>query len=268
MVIVVIGDVMLDIEAAGCLRENQEGARVCTIGSSWRYLPGGAANVAAEIAKLGHRAKVFGAIGHDWAGVELCQLTGGFGTLSRCAKSTTVKLRARTEEGIVARVDLEDAQGDFQYPFPKKLDFMGGADAIVFSDYCKGMFGDYCFDSVRQLCASGVPTVIDPHPGSDPALWSDCLVSTPNRREFEAMGEICEWTAVTLGGSGVALHRGHRFVAAFDAQERVFHGDVVGAGDAFTAALTIRIAEGAGMERAVYDAMCHATEYVKRPRWA
>src|SRR5579859_3398794 len=71
--VVVIGDVMLDVYIQGTVARISPEAPipVVEINEDDRKMPGGAANVAANITALGGRSAIIGTVGKDMAGKEL-----------------------------------------------------------------------------------------------------------------------------------------------------------------------------------------------------
>jgi bifunctional ADP-heptose synthase (sugar kinase/adenylyltransferase) len=266
--IVVIGDVMLDIEAQVKPRENFEDADCCFTGTDWSYVPGGAANVAALAASLGAEVCLYGAVGMDWAAVHLARSLGCCHHLDYSLQATIIKFRAREGKRVVARIDRE-SEWLRPYDFPRDLCSGDGPhpDCVIFSDYCKGVFGKGVAASVGiiiERCKRlGIPTVVDPHPKGVPGMWRGALVATPAAREYADFGT--EWTVVTGREKGAWLAHGVDAGDLFSARA-VADPQVVGAGDALTAGLGVALASGQTMEAALEYAVGVAAEYVARPR--
>lgn len=272
--IAVIGDVMLDIEAEVQPRPNYERADGCFIGSEWQYLPGGAANVAAILAALGADVTCFGAVADDWAGQILRSLLPQEGRhLANCLDSTTVKFRAREGPAIRCRVDRE-GRWIASAPFPRDICYANRQDfdAVVFSDYCKGMFTQFHAPSVSLLIErcneANIPTIVDPHPCGHAQMWQEATIATPAERELFALTLWrCRYTAVTLREKGCDLYQGSEKLGHFEA-EFVEAPQVVGAGDALTAAIATALAYGQSVWEAVQYGVDVAARYVANPRVA
>ena len=262
--ILVIGDIMLDIAAP--VRENTtyEDAAVSYIGECWRYYPGGAANVAAIVQRMGHEVTICGCLGSDWAGYELSKLLPVSRWISWGATATTIKLRAYSDQGVAVRLDCEVSEA-LTCPFPPSSSQF---DAVIFSDYYKGVFGPRVDSAkVRSIIDSGVPTIIDPHVRGRNGLWKGATVATPNEREHDSIGPIgTDWTAVTMGAAGANLFNGTRFHSSITQLNPCECPQVVGAGDAFTAALAVGLAEGQDIIDASISAVSFAGDYVSHPR--
>src|SRR5436305_782970 len=70
--ILVVGDVMLDAYVSGAASRISPEAPVPVVSvSRWKYIPGGAANVAANIRSLGARVALAGVTGIDESAVRL-----------------------------------------------------------------------------------------------------------------------------------------------------------------------------------------------------
>jgi D-beta-D-heptose 7-phosphate kinase/D-beta-D-heptose 1-phosphate adenosyltransferase len=141
------------------------------------------------------------------------------------------------------------------------VDF-AAVNAIVLSDYDKGVVTDSLARMViRQAHSRGIPVVVDSK-RLDPSLFVDCTVITPNRLEaFRMTGSsdpeiaarriaaiTCSAVLVTLGADGMLLVDGDRVDHIGSVAREV--ADITGAGDSVVAGLAIAIAEGRGL----YDA--------------
>jgi D-beta-D-heptose 7-phosphate kinase/D-beta-D-heptose 1-phosphate adenosyltransferase len=271
--ILVVGDVMLDIEALGVSRSNVEETEACYVGTEWVYLPGGAANVASLLHKAGADVTLCGAVGKDWGALELENLLEACDTyLSRSLPVTTIKLRAYEQGKVVAhtRLDREDPQlGNMVYP-----EGLRRYDAIVLSDYAKGVFSPEgpCGEWLQEAVLGVVdcPVVVDPHPrnGREPMDWTGATLATPNLSEWHALGlGGAEWTAVTLGADGCDLRNAKgELVGHYACAQAVSNPQVVGAGDSFTAACALGLAGGLEVTDVVRAAVSFAANYVRRGR--
>ncbi|HWV58550.1 MAG TPA: PfkB family carbohydrate kinase, partial [Longimicrobiales bacterium] len=109
----VVGDVMLDTYLRGAVSRVSPEAPVPIVHVTEEFhAPGGAANVAANVAALGATCDLVGLIGRDLAGLELEQLLGRMGIASDGLlrtddRPTTVKTRVMAGHHQVARYDRE-----------------------------------------------------------------------------------------------------------------------------------------------------------------
>lgn len=273
--ILVAGDVMLDIFVWGRISRISPEAPVPVVDvQREEAYPGGAANVARNLAALGAGVSLLGRIGRDAQADHLAQLLeeGGIDTapLIRSPKvPTTVKTRiiARTQQ--VVRVDrekctpldgadLEQARAAIEQAVP-------ASDAVIVEDYGKGMITQPLAEALAGACrAHDKIWTIDPNP-HNPLAWPAPTAVKPNRSEaFLAAGmpftddpaaldvlgpALLElWRAgmvlITLGEHGMELFEpaGHRYHSPTKARE-VF--DVSGAGDTAIAVFTLALASGA-----------------------
>ena len=114
--VLVVGDLMLDQYIRGTVSRISPEAPVCVIEEqSVSYIPGGAGNVAANLASLGANVCVVGGIGNDHGG-ELLQQTlerqgvNVSGMVSLSARPTTTKTRVVAHSQQMIRIDREEAR--------------------------------------------------------------------------------------------------------------------------------------------------------------
>lgn len=273
--IAVAGDFMLDHFIWGRASRLSAEAPVPVVESTAEtFHPGGAGNVAANLAALGAVALPFGITGRDDAGHRLRQALRKQGIetdglIATSERRTTLKLRiietARKHQ--VARVDTETSA-----PAPERLArrlagslLESRCDTVIISDYDKGVITPAFLAAVLPVLRKrGTPVFLDPRP-RHAALYRPVSVITPNRKEAEAITGIAihddrtlrqaaeallrmtEGSAVliTLSDEGMALlesnGRWHRIPTV---SREVY--DVTGAGDTVVAAFALAHAAGAG----------------------
>lgn len=121
----------------------------------------------------------------------------------------------------------------------------------------------------------GVPVLINPAPavGMDIQLLKRAYIITPNRHEAEMLfGK--DWASgmkaaeikravVTLGGEGAAVYEDGKVTNIAPINAKVV--DTTGAGDCFTAALAVKLCEGAELQNAASFANKAASIAVSRP---
>ena len=154
--------------------------------------PGGAANVALNIAELGASVTLMGIIGDDEAGAELTRLLEAKNihcdlTVSR-NHPTTTKLRVISQHQQLIRADFEDRTPDSDTLKNLEAAFLEALplfDVIIFSDYGKGTLGD---PQPLLLAAKeqGAQTIVDPKSNSFHRYAGATLI-TPNFKEFQAV---------------------------------------------------------------------------------
>jgi D-beta-D-heptose 7-phosphate kinase / D-beta-D-heptose 1-phosphate adenosyltransferase len=227
--------------------------------------PGGAANVALNLAALGAGSVLSAIIGTDDRGRLLTALLEQRGV--RCesvrspALSTIHKLRVLARSQQLLRVDaeqsLEPCAAELGALFAKQV---AQADAVVLSDYGKGTLSRAA-ELVAACRGAGVPVLIDPK-GTDFRRYRGAFALTPNRGEFEAVVGPCTDEAdllrkggllraeldlqallVTRGEHGMTLFQKAAEPLTLPTRAReVF--DVTGAGDTVIALLAAGLAAG------------------------
>jgi D-beta-D-heptose 7-phosphate kinase/D-beta-D-heptose 1-phosphate adenosyltransferase len=169
----VVGDVMLDRYVWGTATRLSPEAAVPVVDLvSETVCPGGAGNVAANLAALGARVALFGVTGADEAARQLRKSLAPHGiddqgVLSGSARITTVKTRIIARNQQVVRVDHEKPA-----PLTPKLEQalicrikegLRKLDVLVISDYDKGVISDMLAERVLEEChRRGVPTLVKP----------------------------------------------------------------------------------------------------------
>ncbi len=189
--LLVAGDLMLDQYWFGATGRISPEAPVPVVHvRDGEERPGGAANVAVNLAELGAPAALVGIVGADEAAGRLEALLVERGVECRFAVSpaapTTTKLRVLSRGQQLIRLDREEtATGvavSVREPFAAALQDAG---LVILSDYAKGALHE-----VGQLIAAareaGVPVLVDPK-GTDFARYRGATLLTPNQAEFEAV---------------------------------------------------------------------------------
>lgn len=277
--ILVIGDVMLDRYIWGDATRISPEAPVPVIDVSREtWTAGGAANVALNIAALGARCTVGGFVGSDESGAKLTQsLESKKIAVIKTPGSaqTIVKTRVMVQRQQLCRIDLESPPASYgmtalqaQALFAQEI---AACDAVIISDYAKGILNDEVVARVTQLArAAGKFIALDPKPKRKLAFHSLDLI-TPNKRESLELAEltpaphtpypaaeVCarlherygsKHLVITLGEEGMLLSSGGRILGTIPTAAReVF--DVSGAGDTALAALVLALTAGAKLENA------------------
>jgi D-beta-D-heptose 7-phosphate kinase/D-beta-D-heptose 1-phosphate adenosyltransferase len=278
--IVVLGDVMLDEFIWGDVTRISPEAPVPVVNiqrESTRL--GGAANVLANIASLGASANVIGVVGHDSAGEKLAAaLRHQVNDEAREwlvvdeQRPTTIKTRIIAQHQMVVRADREhraQVNGSVEARIIEAVKTaVGGADALVVSDYDKGVVTPRILAEILPLAYARIPVLVDPKIRNFDSYKPATLV-TPNHHEalrltnseedtdaglMTAARQIrqrlsCDAVLITRGDRGMMLVEGeHDPVCVETAAREVF--DVTGAGDTVIATLATAMAAGASMKEA------------------
>ena len=230
--------------------------------------PGGAGNVAANIASLGARATVIGATGRDQAAGQLETVLGEHGVSCEFLKvdgmETTTKLRVISRHQQLIRLDFE-ADGsriDAAAFNARVIAAIPGHDVLVLSDYAKGTLADIQ-PLIQAARKAGRPVLVDPK-GRDYSRYRGATLLTPNLGEFEAVAGNCpdDETLIEKGRrlredlelDALLITRsehGMTLITANDVQHlpaqalEVF--DVTGAGDTAIAVLAAALAAGSSL---------------------
>ncbi|HVP57586.1 MAG TPA: PfkB family carbohydrate kinase, partial [bacterium] len=147
--VMVIGDVMLDRYLWGAVSRISPEAPVPVVEiTSETTRLGGAANVANNIVSLGAACHIFGVVGDDHDGADMVRRLEERGIVANGligdrTRPTTVKTRIIAHNQQVVRTDREardEVNGVVETTLAERiLDSLGGFDAIVISDYGKGV---------------------------------------------------------------------------------------------------------------------------------
>lgn len=280
----IIGDIMLDHYIWGDATRISPEAPVPVIDVCRdSYTPGGAANVALNIAALGGKAVLMGRTANDDAGAQLSVALHAAGVsydprLTRNEAPTIVKTRIVVRNQQLCRVDREEAPSEYSleedeniwHVVEEKLKYV---DAVIFSDYSKGIITSSLVERVQNAVeGKKIFLSMDPKPRRR-VKFSGLDLMTPNRLESVALsrmelephdpfpsGEICEslWTqyktkhlVITLGGDGMLLSERGEALKCIPTMAREVY-DVSGAGDTVVAALTMTLARGVSLEEAAH----------------
>ncbi len=295
--LLVIGDVMLDEFVWGKVSRISPEAPVPVVEVSKEdSYPGGAANVARNLAEFTPEVRVLGVVGKDGYGAQLRGLLDEEKIRTDCLVEvagvpTIVKTRIIARQQQVVRVDREKrmapSAGTLQRMIAEVERVLPETDAIIFEDYGKGLIVQDFKNAVCALARDrGIVVAVDPNPGN-PLDWSGVDAIKPNRSEaFAAAGVpngepaddplrdeallevgrrlIDRWQVkqllVTLSEHGMILFEEGRppYHTPTKAQE-VF--DVSGAGDTAISLYTLALAAGASAREAA-DVANHASGIV------
>ena len=273
--VLVAGDLMLDRYWSGPARRISPEAPVPVVHvSELDDRPGGAGNVALNVAALGGRAWVCAPVGADEAAavlrarLEAAGVGCAFEVVPQAATITKLRVLARHQQLI--RLDFEDGFPDFE---PARLAagvtaLLDAAGIVVCSDYAKGALRDVAA-VIAAARTAGRPVLVDPK-GTDYARYAGALLITPNEAEFAAVaGEWADEAGLVAKARRLAAdcgighvlitrsERGMTLVAADGAPAQhiptrareVF--DVTGAGDTVIATLAAALAAGSPLADAV-----------------
>ncbi|PSJ41424.1 bifunctional heptose 7-phosphate kinase/heptose 1-phosphate adenyltransferase [Zobellella endophytica] len=271
--VLVVGDVMLDRYWSGPTGRISPEAPVPVVKVEHNEeRPGGAANVALNVAALGAGARLLGLTGDDEAATVLQDKMQGVGVACDFVRlkshPTITKLRVMSRNQQLLRLDFEEGfEAEDAAPLTDKTRAaLGQAGVLVLSDYAKGALAQVQ-QLIRAANQAGVPVLVDPK-GSDFEKYRGATLLTPNMSEFEAVvGKVkderelvarglelvdrFEFKAllVTRSEHGMTLIRPGEDELHLPAQaHEVF--DVTGAGDTVIATLASGLAAGLALDQA------------------
>lgn len=279
--VLVIGDLMLDRYVHGRVdRISPEAPVPVVLVTREHSVPGGACNVAANIAALGGQAHLAGIVGDDAQGRELLGIlrergVDTTGVLVSPKVPTITKTRILAERQQVVRVDHEsdgmDAIARSEAFVAGLAEVLPSVDAAIVEDYGKGVIQQPIVDLAATTARTRrIPVGYDP---KNTHLRVEGLsFGTPNRREALAAAGIkdrvftepaaelafleesgrallakwkTDYLIVTLGPLGMMVVEDGKPVHHVHTRAREVY-DVSGAGDTVIATCTLALAAGAG----------------------
>src|SRR4051794_20440985 len=291
--VLVLGDVMLDEYLIGEVHRISPEAPVPIVDVHSRtHVPGGAANVAANIASLGGFPVLVGIVGTDESADHLRSVLATNGVSSEWLikaneRPTVTKTRIVSGQQQIVRLDRE-LTTDISTAYADAVlsvfeQNIADADACLLSDYAKGLLTPaICAHVISRARQLRKPVVVDPK-GASFLKYSGCSVITPNLRETEVASKhiidtegdlfkaVRELQAV-LGQSAVLVTRGADGMTLFRDSIELLHApalarevfDVTGAGDTVVGTLTLALGSGVRIEEAVLLANMAASVVVQK----
>jgi D-beta-D-heptose 7-phosphate kinase/D-beta-D-heptose 1-phosphate adenosyltransferase len=272
--VIVLGDVMLDRFVYGSVERISPEAPIPVVNVE-RVLdmPGGAANVARNIAALGARATLLGVVGDDQSATDMRTQLAACPTIdpqliTDASRPTSMKTRYVADGQQVMRADRE-SRAPLSAAVERQLleafaASLSDAQVIVLSDYAKGVLSDSvtraAIDAART---AGKIVIVDPK-SKNVARYRGATMLTPNRLELQqACGQecltdadvvagarlildqnVCDYLVVTRGKDGMSVIGADNLTVHLPTTARqVF--DVSGAGDTVVAAIALGLAAGA-----------------------
>jgi len=157
--------------------------------------PGGAANVAVNLASLGVATRLVGVVGNDDEAESLKTILKSRDIhcdfLTVDDRPTITKTRVQSRGQQLIRLDQESAAAMPGEEVVKVLqESIQGASAVVLSDYGKGALTDIV--TMIDVCRrAGVPVLVDPK-GHNFEKYRGASVITPNQSEFEGVVGVCD----------------------------------------------------------------------------
>ena len=280
--VICVGDLMLDEFVYGEVsRVSPEAPSLVIAAHRTELTVGAAGNVARNIASLGARCTLISVVGDDEAGRRLTKvLSEESRIIPRLvvdrSRSTTRKVRFVSEHHST---HLLRADWEVTRPIAPEIeeavleavsDALPGADAVVLSDYAKGVLTPRVIQAVIEMARKlRKPIIVDPKQ-ADVSVYRGATAITPNRKELadatrrtavthaeigsaaDELARVVESKAVlvTMGELGMMLCRPGAapiHVPAYPVRLR----DVSGAGDTVVAAFSTLMAAGLDFDTAI-----------------
>jgi D-beta-D-heptose 7-phosphate kinase/D-beta-D-heptose 1-phosphate adenosyltransferase len=277
--VLVIGDMMLDQFIWGRVNRISPEAPVPVVQVIYdSFHLGGAGNVINNIKALGGLPIPVGVIGEDDAAFKMKEAFAEkridmSGLVIDPTRSTILKTRIIAQNQQVVRTDREDTTAIDETCrtdiTARCLEAMEGAEAVVISDYNKGVISDRLMRDILAKAADlGRMVIVDPKI-EHVALYQGVTMITPNQYEAESMAGIritderslrstgeallerLNATAVliTLGAQGMTLFQEDGSVIPIPSTAKEVY-DVTGAGDTVISTMTLALIGGATWEEA------------------
>jgi len=286
--VLVVGDVMLDEYLRGDVTRISPEAPVPVLevrSHDWRL--GGAANAAANMQAMGGAAALVGVVGDDETAAivsgQLAQRAIADRTVRDPSRPTSKKTRLVAQQQQIVRIDREARHpiaGAVAEAMRHAIDAVvdgvatdaggagavtstdGGAQALVLSDYAKGVITpEIARHAIAAARRAGIPVIVDPK-RRDFSIYAGATVITPNLSELEAaapgvhpfdVDRAAESLLGVLDGAALLVTRSADGMTLFRAGQPPVHVpaiakevfDVTGAGD--TVVATVALALGAGV---------------------
>jgi D-beta-D-heptose 7-phosphate kinase/D-beta-D-heptose 1-phosphate adenosyltransferase len=285
--ILVIGDIMVDHFVYGTVNRISPEAPVPVVNvKSEKLMPGGAANVVSNVAKLGAKVYIAGVVGDDYNGDILKKLIGSVDSsyiLTLKNFQTIIKTRVIAHNQQIVRFDRED-NGKFNASVYRRLlegikNIADEIDAVIISDYGKGLIEKNFFSAlVNFLREKNKFIALDPKVENF-KFYKNVSVLTPNLNEtsggsgiiikdektLEKAGRAVmkkvkpDYLLITRGESGMSLYYidGRNPLHLKARAKEVY--DVTGAGDTVISTLAVAKSVGACIADACYIANAAAS---------
>jgi rfaE bifunctional protein kinase chain/domain len=298
--ILVVGDVILDEYLIGKAERLSREAPVPVLAFERRDLiPGGAANPAANITRLGSRAIQVGVVGDDENAPVLRDLlvSRGIdpaGLVSDPARPTTTKTRVMATMGLrfpqqVARLDRiarYPVNGAVEAAICERIRALGReSDLIIASDYLTGLLTPAVVSAIREAAGGGQPLPIVADAQGELGKYAGCTLVKCNAAEASAFVRAhlaTDEEYVSAGadiqqrlgrGTSVVITRGADGLTILSADSSPLHlpaphvedvYDTVGAGDTVVAIFALALAARATLHDAGRLAMIAAGIVIRK----
>ncbi|WNC71611.1 bifunctional D-glycero-beta-D-manno-heptose-7-phosphate kinase/D-glycero-beta-D-manno-heptose 1-phosphate adenylyltransferase HldE [Thalassotalea psychrophila] len=271
--VLVVGDVMLDRYWSGSTGRISPEAPVPVVKiNNHEDRPGGAANVALNIASLGGQVTLSGLTGDDDVAESLDTNLSAMDVICKFSRSidvpTITKLRVLSRNQQLLRLDFEESLHHLDKTELNNLveQNIMQHHLLLLSDYDKGTLSNVS-EIIALAKKNDIPVLVDPK-GSDFSKYKGATLITPNLSEFEGVVGPCkdetelvakgqkllaeldlQALLVTRSEHGMTLIRANEEELHLPTQAQEVY-DVTGAGDTVIATLALSIAAGSSFSEA------------------
>lgn len=273
--VLVVGDIMLDRYYFGDTQRISPEAPVPVVKVTKEdNKPGGAGNVALNIAALGAQAEIISVVGDDAAAdilrkeLEVLGVKTSF--VVESSYGTTIKQRMLSQNQQLLRLDFEEQlpQGIKNKILLHYQKALKHADVVILSDYAKGVLTNSASELIALAKEQNIPVLVDPK-HDDFSLYAQATLITPNFKEFEEVVGKCnteqeivehaQHLIIEHGLQGLLVTRGAQGMVLFERDEPEYYlpargrevFDVTGAGDTVISVIALALVSGHGLLRAV-----------------
>ena len=271
--VLVVGDVMLDRFWHGSATRMSPEAPVPVVNvGEVDDRPGGAGNVAVNLAALGVETTLSGLAGDDEHAKVLRKAVEKRGvrwSVMPCEAETIVKLRVLSRNQQLIRMDFEQPLDDYadEMFLQYVSNLVAEHDVVLLSDYAKGTLSR--IEALIGVCREqNIPCLVDPK-GTNFSRYRGATMITPNLSEFEAVAGACHQSDEKISNAAKAMCVEYEFDAVLVTRsergmtlqpgegdplhlpalaKEVF--DVTGAGDTVISAVAAGIASQTSLEHA------------------
>jgi D-beta-D-heptose 7-phosphate kinase/D-beta-D-heptose 1-phosphate adenosyltransferase len=274
--ILVVGDIMLDRWTYGKVTRLSPEAPVPVLQKTdEKFTLGGAANVAHNLASLGAKTYLAGVVGNDQNGSLVVKLLSDKNIttdaiLFSAKRPTTEKHRIVSgDDHQFLRLDFEDtsalsSEEEVQF-FERVQPLMHACDAVILSDYAKGVFSKILAQRViGEAKKYGKIVLADFKPQHKSFFYGADIIS-PNLKEAQEMtglhdtqevgkqlvNDFDSYVVITRGADGMSVFRKGDAEEYYVPGKKIKIFDVSGAGDTAIATLALGLSTGLSVQTAV-----------------
>ncbi|QCI18627.1 D-glycero-beta-D-manno-heptose-7-phosphate kinase [Buchnera aphidicola] len=286
-IVLVVGDLILDCYwySKNYYMLSEQSIPVASI-KKIKNQPGGAGNVAKNIAEIGGKCKIISIIGDDNEGEILKKLLKHEKISSDLINikntKTITKIRIISNKKQLMRLDFEEkySLNNFNLLYKKIINSLKSYKILVLSDYAKGTLC-HIKKIIRLANEMSIITLIDPK-GIDFEKYSGATLLTPNLSEFEKIvGQCHEEKEILKKGiqlisqlnlSALLVTRSKNGMTLFQNKKKPIHfpaiskiaSDVTGAGDTVISIIAAALSNGYSLEESCFYANIGASIVIKK----